>query len=31
MRLAKEYRIGKYEFEYSACDPDPDDACMLFF
>lgn len=31
MRLATEYRVGFNEYEYSACDPDPDDACVLFF
>jgi hypothetical protein len=31
MRYAIEYRIGLNEYEYSACDPETDDAWTLFF
>ncbi len=31
MRYAIEYQISANEYEYSACDPDTDDACVLFF
>lgn len=31
MGLAIEHRVGFNEYEYSACDPESDDACNLFF
>lgn len=31
MKRAKEYRIRTNEYLYSACDPESDDACVLFF
>ena len=31
MRYAIEHQISANEYEYSACDPDIDDACVLFF
>ena len=31
MRYAIEYQISANEYEYSSCDPDTDDACVLFF
>ena len=31
MRYAIEHQISANEYEYSACDPDIDDASVLFF